>query len=166
MRVYLGLGFFMKIIRLCTTVFARFLISLVFLAGAVHKIFHWHDTETMILNTLCEWQFNVGFSDNMQTCLAYMIPFTPLLLVIATLFELLGGLSVLLGVKEKWGATMLILVLIPTTILIHQFWFIDGSAREMQMTHFLKNMAILGGLLMIVLQGTEKPRSSFPTKFG
>lgn len=155
----------MKIIRLCTTVLARFLISLVFLAGAVNKIFHWQDTESSLLHTLCDWQFNVGFSDNMQTCLAYMIPYTPLLLGLATLFELLGGLSILLGIKEKWGATLLVLFLIPTTLLMHQFWFVEASAREMQMTHFLKNMAILGGLFMILLQGTETPKSPFPTRF-
>ncbi len=165
MIVYLGLGFFMKIIRLCTTVLARFLISLVFLAGAINKIFHWHETERSVMNTLCEWQFNVGFSDNMQTCLTYIIPYAAVLLGVATLFELLGGLSVLLGIKEKCGATMLLLVLIPTTILMHQFWFVDAGAREVQMTHFLKNMAILGGLLMILLQGTEKPKNPFPTRF-
>lgn len=155
----------MKIIRVCTTVLARFLISLVFLAGAVNKIFHWHDSESAVMNTLCEWQFNVGFSDDMQTCLAYMVSYTPILLGLATLFELLGGLSVLLGVKEKWGATLLVLTLIPTTVLMHQFWFVDPSVRELQMTHFLKNMAILGGLLMILLQGTDKAKIPFPTKF-
>lgn len=155
----------MRIIRICTTVLARFLISLVFLAGAINKIFHWHETERSLLNVLCEWQFNVGFSDHLQSCLAYMIPYTQVLLIVATLFELLGGLSILLGIKEKWGATMLVLFLIPTTILLHQFWFVDPSVRETQITHFLKNMAILGGLLMILLQGTEKPKSPFPNKF-
>jgi uncharacterized membrane protein YphA (DoxX/SURF4 family) len=156
----------MKIIRSCTTVIARFLISLIFIAGAVSKILHWHETERLLMNTLCEWQSNIGFSDNLQECLATLVPWTPLLLLVATLFELCGGLSVLLGIKEKWGATLLFLFLIPTTILFHQFWFVEGSAREMQMTHFLKNLAIMGGLLMIVLQGTEKPKMAFPQKFG
>jgi uncharacterized membrane protein YphA (DoxX/SURF4 family) len=152
----------MKVIRLCTTVIARFFISLIFLAGAVNKILHWHETERSLMSTLCEWQTQVGFSDNLQDCLAFMIPITPLLLLVATLFELLGGLSVLLGIKEKMGATLLILFLIPTTIIIHQFWFVEGAVREMQLAHFLKNIAILGGLLMILLQGTEKSSNPFP----
>lgn len=118
------------------------------------------------MNTLCEWQANIGFSENLQDCLATLVPWTPFLLVVATLFELLGGLSVLLGIKEKLGAALLVLFLIPTTILIHQFWFIEGMAREVQITHFLKNLAILGGLLMIILQGTERPKNPFPPKFG
>ncbi len=155
----------MKVIRLCTEVIARFLISLIFLAGAVNKILHWHETERSLMNTLCEWQLHIGFSDSLRECLAAMIPITPILLLIATLFELLGGLSVLLGIKEKLGATLLILVLIPVTILIHQFWFIEGAARELQLSHFLKNLAILGGLLLLLLQSPQKPTSFFPPKF-
>jgi putative oxidoreductase len=119
----------------------------------------------MLMGVLCEWQSNLGFSDGLQDCLATMIPLTPLLLLVATLFELLGGLSVLLGAKEKIGAGLLVLFLIPTTIFMHQFWFVEGTARELQLVHFLKNLAILGGLLMIILQGTEKPKHSFPMKF-
>lgn len=155
----------MEIIRIGVTVLARFFISLIFLAGAVNKILHWHETERMLMGVLCEWQSNIGFSDRLQDCLANMIPLTPIILLIATLFELLGGLSVLLGAKEKMGATLLVLFLIPTTLLMHQFWFVEGTARELQLIHFLKNLAILGGLLMIILQGTEKPKNSFPMKF-
>ncbi|HSX11128.1 MAG TPA: DoxX family protein [Chlamydiales bacterium] len=156
----------MVVIRQFTTVLARFLISLVFLAGAANKILHWHETERSLMNTLCEWQANIGFSEGLQDCLATLVPWTPVLMIVATLFELVGGLSILLGIKEKLGATLLVLFIIPTTILIHQFWFVEGSAREVQITHFLKNMAILGGLLMILLQGTERAKISFPPKFG
>jgi len=152
----------MKAIHLCFNVLGRFFISLVFLAGAVNKILHWHDSERALMNTLCEWQSNTGFSDNMTDCLAAMIPWTPILLLTATLFELLGSLSVLLGYREKWGATLLFLFLIPTTIIMHQFWFVEGAAREMQLTHFLKNLAIMGGLILFIQQGGDKARSSFP----
>jgi putative oxidoreductase len=114
------------------------------------------------MNTLCEWQSNIGFSDNLTDCFATMIPWTPILLLVATLFELLGGLSMLLGYKDKWGATLLVLFLIPTTIIMHQFWFVEGGAREVQLTHFLKNLAIMGGLILFILQGTDKPRNAFP----
>ncbi len=152
----------MKVIHLCFNVLGRFFISLVFLAGAVNKILHWHDSERALMNTLCEWQSNTGFSDNLNDCLAAMIPWTPVLLLTATLFELLGGLSILLGYKEKWGATLLVLFLVPTTIIMHEFWFVEGGAREMQLAHFLKNLAILGGLILFIQQGSDKPRNPFP----
>jgi uncharacterized membrane protein YphA (DoxX/SURF4 family) len=155
----------MHVIRVCTTVIARFFISLVFLGGAVNKILHWHETERFLMNILCEWQAHLGFSDHLQDCLTVMIPWTPLLLLMATLFELVGGLSVLLGMKEKLGASLLVLFLIPSTILMHQFWFIEGPGREVQLAHFLKNLAILGGLLMIILNAPSEPKNSFKSPF-
>jgi len=156
---------------MCATVLARFFISAVFLAGAIGKIFNWHDTEKLLTNTLCDWQINIGFSETAQSCFAILTPWTPLLLIAATLCELVGGLLVLLGIKEKLGAGLLILFLIPTTIIMHQFWFIEGSMKELQTIMFLKNLAILGGLFMIVLHGAQAKSGgggdSFPPmKFG
>ena len=154
----------MKIIRILFTVIARFSISLVFLAGAINKILHWHDSETTLHAILCEWQSNMGFFDEAHDCLGFFIPLTPIILLLATLMELGGALLVLLGVKEKLGAWLLVLFLIPTTIVMHQFWFVAEVLREQQLTHFLKNLAILGGLLVIILQGIEQkqPKSPFP----
>lgn len=153
----------MKIVRIIFVVIARFAMSLVFLAGAVSKIFHWHDSETMLHQILCEWQSNVGFSENAHECFGFVIPLTPILLLLSTIMELAGGFMLLLGVKEKLGATLLALFLIPTTIIMHQFWFVEGVMREQQLTHFLKNLAILGGLIVIVLQGIEaKTAKPFP----
>ncbi len=117
------------------------------------------------MSTLCEWQTHIGFSDNLQDCLTILIPWTPLLLLTATLFELVGGLAVLLGMKEKFGATLLVLFLIPSTIIMHQFWFIDGPGREVQLAHFLKNLAIFGGLLMIILYAPAESKKSFKPPF-
>ncbi len=161
----------MRFFRMCAIVLARFFISAVFLAGAVGKILNWHDTEKNLMNTLCDWQGYIGFSESAQGCIATITPWTPLLLIVATLCELIGGLLVLLGIKEKLGAGLLILVLIPVTILMHQFWFVDGSARELQTIMFLKNLAIIGGLIMIVLHGAQAKSGgggdSFPPmKFG
>lgn len=152
----------MKIVRVFFAGLARFFISLVFLAGALNKMLHWHDTERNLHSILCEWQSNLGFSDNAYDCFAFLIPLTPLLLLAAMLMELLGGLSILLGYKEKLGGWLLVLFLIPTTIIMHQFWFVEGSMREQQLAHFLKNMAIIGGLIVVILQGIEQKQSSFP----
>lgn len=129
--------------------------SAIFLASAIHKILNWSEAEKNLMNVLCDWQFHVGFSDQAQDCLAALVPWTPLLLVIATLFELVGGLLLLLGVRERLGATLLILFLIPTTVLFHSFWFLEGPARELQIVMMMKNFAILGGLFLVLLHGAE-----------
>lgn len=73
---------------------------------------------------------------------------TGLFLVLAILFKICGGLSVLLGYLPRLGALALILFLIPTTIVFHR----DFSAPD-QSVQFAKNLAIMGGLLAILAAG-------------
>lgn len=86
------------------------------------------------------------------------LPAIPVLLVIAACAEILGGLSVLLGWKARWGALALILFLIPTTFIFHNFWAYQGMERQTQMINFMKNLSILGGLAMVAALGPG-PRS-------
>jgi len=142
-------------IKAASTVVARFLLSVIFLAGGINKIFHWHESEKILMNVFSDWQAYTDFSSSMQEFFASLVPWTPFFLIGATLLELIGGLLLLLGVREKWGAALLILFLIPTTILFHQFWFVEGAARELQQIMFLKNLAIIGGLIQVVLHGAQ-----------
>jgi len=64
-------------------------------------------------------------------------------------FLLLGGLSMLLGYHPTIGAALLVVFLLATSFGIHNFWTVqDQQAKIGEMTNFLKNMAILGLLLM------------------
>jgi uncharacterized membrane protein YphA (DoxX/SURF4 family) len=63
----------------------------------------------------------------------------------------LGGLSLLLGYHPTIGAALLVTFLLGVSFGIHNFWTVqDQQARQVEMTNFLKNMAILGLLLMTV----------------
>lgn len=77
------------------------------------------------------------------------LPLAALLAAGAIVFELVGAVLVLLGYKAKWGALLLILFLIPTTLIFH-----TNFAEGMQVTQFFKNLAILGGLLMVTAFGS------------
>ncbi len=62
---------------------------------------------------------------------------------------LLGGLSLLLGFHPTIGAALLVIFLLGAAFGIHNFWTVqDPQAKMGEMTHFLKNMAILGLVLM------------------
>lgn len=71
----------------------------------------------------------------------------------AGLAELAGGLALAFGFLTRLGAIGLILFLIPTTLVFHDFWTLSGGERQLQMTMFLKNLAILGGLGLLVAFG-------------
>jgi putative oxidoreductase len=86
------------------------------------------------------------------------MPAVPLFLAGAITFEVLGGLSVITGVKARWGALALIVFLIPATLIFHNFWAYQGAEQQMQMVNFLKNVSIGGGLLYLysTLTSTSK----------
>ena len=92
-----------------------------------------------------------GFSGTQQYMAAGGIPsgLTGILLVGAIVCEVFGGLSVLLGYKARWGAIALIIFLIPTTLIFH-----TNFAERMQVIQFLKNLGLLGGLLMVYSFGS------------
>ena len=61
----------------------------------------------------------------------------------------LGGLSLLLGYHPTIGTALLVIFLLGASFGIHNFWTVqDQQAKQGEMINFLKNMAILGLLLM------------------
>jgi uncharacterized membrane protein YphA (DoxX/SURF4 family) len=62
---------------------------------------------------------------------------------------LLGGLSMLTGVRPKLGASLISGFLLGVTPRMHDFWNVgDGQQRMGEQVNFLKNVALLGGILM------------------
>ncbi|MGX8008107.1 DoxX family protein [Mesorhizobium sp. ORM8.1] len=68
--------------------------------------------------------------------------------VIVGLIELLGGLAVLLGFQTRIAAWVLAVFTIATALVAHTGW-----ADQNQMIHFLKNVAITGGFLLLATSG-------------
>jgi putative oxidoreductase len=81
------------------------------------------------------------------------MPFVTVLLIGAIVFELGGALLLITGYRAKLGAAMLIAFTIPATLIFHKFWALEGMDRYMQLIHFNKNLAILGGLLLVLRWG-------------
>jgi putative oxidoreductase len=76
-----------------------------------------------------------------------------ILLVIATALELLGAISVVVGFRARWGALALLIFLVPVTLVFHNFWAVPAAQQQMEMANFLKNLAIGGGLLIVLGRG-------------
>lgn len=82
------------------------------------------------------------------------VPMAGFLVPFAGLLALVGALSILLGYKVKYGAWLIVIFLIPVTIALHNFWTVkDPMQQQMQMAMFMKNVAILGGALLLAYFG-------------
>lgn len=149
------MDFMLRFLRAITAILARIFLSGIFLVSGINQIIYWKETEKRFMDIIAEWQtYTVSFEE-LQTIFGLMAVWAPLLLIVMTFLEILGALLLFFGMKERLGAALLILILIPTTILVQHFWFSESSVRELQLSLFLRDLAILGGLLVMILQGTQ-----------
>lgn len=124
----------------------RTLLSLIFIFAGFHKI--------------------GGFEGTAGYMASHGLPMPQVLLVATIVIELIGGLMLLIGWQAKLAAAAIFLFLIPTTVLFHAFWTVnpaDAMLLQNQMNHFMKNLAIMGGMLYLMAYGSgpfslQKPR--------
>ena len=76
------------------------------------------------------------------------MPYTTFFLLGAIFIELVGGITVVLGFLTRVGALMLLIFLIPTTLIFH-----GNFADHGQVIHFMKNVSMFGGLLLLLAMG-------------
>ena len=82
------------------------------------------------------------------------VPAPEILVPLSGWIELVGGMSILLGFKARWGAALLILFLIPDSFVIHHYWSLDGATADIQREMFMKNLGLLGGALLVLYTGS------------
>lgn len=82
------------------------------------------------------------------------IPAPALLLAGAILLMIMGGLSLIFGFYARAGALALFAFTVAASILMHDYWHIrDHGAHAADYDIFARNMAIAGGLLLVVGMG-------------
>jgi putative oxidoreductase len=75
---------------------------------------------------------------------------------IAIVIEIGAGLMLLVGWRTRIAAWALILFVAVATAMAHRFWEFDAAQQVNQMNHFLKNLAIIGGLLFVASCGAGR----------
>ncbi len=79
------------------------------------------------------------------------VPFPTLATLGTGVILLLGGLSVLLGIYPDVGVALLIIFLVPTAFIMHNFWTVsDPQTRTMELVQFSKNLALAASALMFL----------------
>lgn len=115
----------------------RIFISFIFLYEAYDSIFY--------------------FKDTLVKMEEYGLTWNPKLLLYASIFLLVvGGILVLIGYRSGLGATLLLLYWIPLTFVIHSWWNDPEAIKRIQSILFMKNLAIAGGLLVVVVNGSKR----------
>lgn len=82
------------------------------------------------------------------------IPLAPLVLLVALLMIFMGCMSLLLGYQTRHGAVLLFGLTIVAAVTLHDFWRIsDAALRAREFGIFARDIAICGGLLLMVGMG-------------
>ncbi|MFO7562474.1 MAG: DoxX family protein [Enhygromyxa sp.] len=122
--------------RPATTLFARVALATIFIVAGVSK-----------------------FAD-MGGSIAYGqsagLPWPAFAVPLGAVVEVVGGVSILFGLLTRIGALALALFLAVAGFYFHDFWNLAGAERQMQMIQFLKNLAIFGGMLLLIAYGAGR----------
>lgn len=112
-----------------------------------------------------------GWSGNLQYMERHHLPIIPFLLGAAALIEVVGSFCLITGYQARWAAFIMFGYTVILTLVLHNYWAqANEMAAAMQETHFRKNLAIMGGLLMLsysgpgawAIRGTGEHRRTLP----
>jgi putative oxidoreductase len=83
----------------------------------------------------------------------WAFPMPEVAAVLAILFELGGGILLIIGWKTRWAALALALYTLVALAVAHRYWTYEAAQIFNQFSHFYKNLAIVGGMLAIAAVG-------------
>jgi len=94
-----------------------------------------------------------GFEGTVDHIAQKGLPIPQVLALISILIELGGGVALLLGWKARWAALAFTVFLIVITPIFHGFWGISPEQAMAQQINFMKNVSILGGMMLLFAFG-------------
>jgi len=80
-------------------------------------------------------------------------PAPEIMVWVAIVIEIGGAVLLITGWHARRAAWLLILFVAIATAMAHRFWEFDAAQYNNQLNHFLKNAAIIGGLLYVAMLG-------------
>lgn len=99
----------------------------------------------------------VHFKKTKETMTIYGVTWKQDFLLAATIFLLiLGALLLLIGYYANIGSILLLLYIVPVTLIVYSFWDDPKDIQHIQSVMFMKNFAIIGGLLLVLIHGAGK----------
>ena len=102
------------------------------------------------------WGKLTGFAGATGHIASKGLPMPELLAAAAVAIELGGGLALVAGFKARWAALALAVFLVVISPIFHNFWAAAAAEAMNQQINFMKNVSILGGMLMIMAFGPGK----------
>jgi len=94
-----------------------------------------------------------GFDGTVGYIASKGLPMPQVVAALTILVELAGGLALVFGLFTRWAALGLAVFTLLAAVIFHNFWAVPEAQMVMQRTHFLKNLSIVGGMLVLFAFG-------------
>lgn len=91
-----------------------------------------------------------GFEETVGYISRVGLPLPQVQAALTVLVELGGGILLIIGWKTRWAALAFIVFVLVVTPIFHNFWAVPPEQMMDQQIHFLKNVSILGGMLLLL----------------
>lgn len=103
------------------------------------------------------WRKLLAMDPFIASLTARRVPYASAMGWIGALLEFFGGLAILLGAWTRCAAVAMIVFVIVATAISHRYWeFTEAAARRMQQGQFAKNLAIIGGFMLMLITGAGR----------
>jgi putative oxidoreductase len=124
------------------TIAARALMAVIFLVAGVRKLMTYGAT--------------LGYFAKLG------IPLPDVVLPLTIALEVGGGLLLVAGWRVRWVASALAIFTLATAFTAHAFWSADAAQFAGQLNNFLKNVAMVGGFLLLIAHAVASERKAVP----
>ena len=102
------------------------------------------------------WRKLRDFSGTVRQMVQLGVPVPALAAAVATFMELPVAFAVAVGAFTRAAALLMFFYTLGTALIGHRYWTITGADRVDSMDGFYKNLAIMGGFLLLYMTGPGK----------
>jgi len=97
-----------------------------------------------------------GFEGTAAYIASKGLPLSTALAAATIALELIGGVALAVGYKARWAALALAAFTLLASVIFHAYWAMPVDQQRVQQLMFMKNIAIVGGLLMVFAFGAGR----------
>jgi uncharacterized membrane protein YphA (DoxX/SURF4 family) len=138
-------------------VIGRIAFVAIFILSGAQKLLDISGTAAMIEGKLVVPPILIDLEAKLQSLTGMPLP--RLLAIVAGVVEIGGGLLIAANIGTRIAAAVLILFTAAATYLFHDFWAMTGADRAANMIHAMKNLSMMGALLVFFVIGSWRPQS-------
>jgi uncharacterized membrane protein YphA (DoxX/SURF4 family) len=136
----------------------RIAFVLIFILSGVQKLFDISGTAAMIESKLIVPPILIDLETKLQGLTGMPLP--RLLAIVAGVVEIGGGLMIAANVGTRIAAVALIVFTALATYLFHDFWAMTGADRTANMVQAMKNLSMIGALIIFFVLGPWRPATN------